>query len=697
MTSVKWLPNGAARSIEAALPDGTRFEGGLQELARQLDAFVDGGTLAERTDGLAQLLSWSRERDRGLALPAGRTLGPAESNPALRRLAFLIRLLEISPPLRDAVRDSIRKLLEATDCVSAIADTGVDHDRGFVGELVRRIVTRVLPAPREAHELGPLLVRLFPTDAVVGRLRDLPEAWFQRFSEAIAPGEPGRTWGVLADGADVALVVLATRLEAVVCSSRLAPLLGGSSLARSPFFGLGTRLAAPVHDAAGERAALGLLRGELRAMETRMESSGVTISRVHALEWSERALDRIEALLTLRSAGAGSRVSAARALLVQLVEAQIEARGVRRLVADTLRLLARRIVEGHGRTGEHYIARTRGEYSLMWRAAIGGGVLTVVTSALKLKIATLGLAPLPEGFLSGLNYAISFLVMLSLHLALATKQPSMTAATIAGIVRTAAGPKRLDLLADQVAATVRTQLAAAIGNVLAVSVGALALDLGFRALTGHSWITTEKAEHVLHSFHPLLSGTAFYATLTGVILWASGLIGGWFENWAIAHRLAEAIAQHPLGDRFGRARFRAWGEAFSGNASAWGGSVALGFLLGFTPAFSRVVGLPLDVRHVTLSSGMLTFAASALTGEHFEWWALAWAVAGIALIFALNLSVSFLLALSLALRAQGVPLSEALRLARKLLGRFLRSPWSFIGPPPVGSPPAGDGNGARPH
>lgn len=132
MTSVKWLPNGAARSIEAALPDGTRFEGGLQELARPLDAFVDGGTLAERTDGLAQLLSWSRERDRGLALPAGRTLGPAESNPALRRLAFLIRLLEISPPLRDAVRDSIQKLLEATDCVSAIADTGVDHDRGFV-------------------------------------------------------------------------------------------------------------------------------------------------------------------------------------------------------------------------------------------------------------------------------------------------------------------------------------------------------------------------------------------------------------------------------------------------------------------------------------------------------------------------------------------------------------------------------------
>lgn len=685
MIRERWLPNGADKSIAAALPDGARLDGSLHDLARHLDACIDGETLAERTDGLARVLAWSRERDRELPVPDGRALGPGEANPALRRLAFLIRLLEISPPLRDGLRASVRGLLAATDCVDAIADTGVDHDRGFVGELVRRLVARVLPAPREAHELGPLLARLFPSEAVAKRLRDIPEPWFERLASAIAPGEPGDPWPALEAGADVALAVLATRLEAAVFSHRLAPLHTKGSPSGSPFFGLNVRLASRERDTRADHGAIVTLRRELSRMEAHMETSGVTISRVHALEWAARALDRIEALIALRDAGPDSCVGAARALLAQLVDAQLEARGVRRLAEDTLRLLARRIVEGHGRTGEHYIARTRGEYALMWRAAFGGGVLTVATSALKLRIATLGLAPLPEGFLSGLNYAASFLVMLAFHLALATKQPSMTAATLAGIVRTAAGPRRLDLLADQVAATVRTQLAAAVGNVVAVSCGALALDMGWRALTGQSWIEPEKAEHVLHSLHPLLSGTAFYAVLTGVILWASGLIGGWFENWATAHRLAEAIAQHPLGDRFGRARFRAWGDSFANNASAWGGSVALGFLLGFTPALSRVVGLPLDVRHVTLSSGTLTFAASALTGAHFDWWALGWAIAGIALIFILNLSVSFLLALSLALRAQGVPFSEALRLARKLLGRFLRSPWSFIGPPAAGA------------
>ena len=271
--------------------------------------------------------------------------------------------------------------------------------------------------------------------------------------------------------------------------------------------------------------------------------------------------------------------------------------------------------------------------------------------------------------------------MLSMHLALATKQPSMTAATLATIVRTAAGPQRLDLLADQVAATVRTQLAAAMANVLAVSAGALVLDFGIRAATGQSLISVDKAEHVVHSFHPLLTGTVPYAALTGVILWASGLIGGWFENWSIAHRLPEVIAQHPLGDRFGRERLQRWGESFGRNASAWGGSVALGFLLGLTPSLGKFMGLPIDVRHVTLSSGMLAFAASALAGHPLPWDGIAWAAFGILLIFVLNLSISFLLALVLALRAQDVPQAEALRLARKLLGRFVRSPWTFIGPP----------------
>lgn len=684
MTRARLLPNGAARSVLAALPDGTALSPALSRLAAHLDALVDGATLAQRTDGLVELAAWTRERDRTIPLPDGEPLGPGESNASIRRFACLIRLLEISPPLRDAVQHSIRDLLETTEVCAALADTGVDHDRGFFGEVVRRVVARLLPVPREAHELGPLLARMFPADDDVARIRQLPPAWFERLAGVLAPGESGAPWKHLAAGAYDAHALLAARVEAAALSPRLWGLSPSHVVRQSPFFALaeGLRKNELEPDAlALVGARLAACRDEVGLMASELEATGVTISRVHALDSLGRSLDRLEALQAVRTAPEQERYESAQGLLATIVDAQIEARGLRRLTSDTLRLLARRIVEGHGRTGEHYIARTRDEYAGMWRAALGGGLLTVATAALKLRIAMLGLAALPEGVLASLNYAISFLFMLAMHLALATKQPSMTAATLATIVRTAAGPQRLDLLADQVAATVRTQLAAAMGNVLAVSAGALALDLGLRAVTGQSLIDADKAEHVMHSFHPFLSGTVPYAALTGVILWASGLIGGWFENWAIAHRLAEAIAQHPLGDRLGRGRLERWGEAFGRNASAWGGSIALGFLLGLTPSIGKFIGLPIDVRHVTLSSGMLAFAGSALAGHHLVWADVAWAGAGIVLIFALNLSVSFLLALVLALRAQDVPQAEALRLARKLLGRFLRSPWAFVGPP----------------
>ena len=54
-------------------------------------------------------------------------------------------------------------------------------------------------------------------------------------------------------------------------------------------------------------------------------------------------------------------------------------------------------------------------------------------------------------------------------LVLATKQPSATAATFAGIVRNNPGNASWSKISDFTARISRTQLAAAIGNVMAVS------------------------------------------------------------------------------------------------------------------------------------------------------------------------------------------------------------------------------------
>jgi site-specific recombinase len=66
-------------------------------------------------------------------------------------------------------------------------------------------------------------------------------------------------------------------------------------------------------------------------------------------------------------------------------------------------------------------------------------------------------------------------------------------------------------------------------------------------------------------------------------------------------------------------------------------------------------------------------------------------LAGIALIGVVNLTVSFALALMLAMRARRLPWREMRHLARPLLRRLGRTPLDFFRPPPDrnAEPPAG--------
>ena len=68
-------------------------------------------------------------------------------------------------------------------------------------------------------------------------------------------------------------------------------------------------------------------------------------------------------------------------------------------------------------------------------------------------------------------------------------------------------------------------------------------------------------------------------------------------------------------------------------------------MLGLVPPVLGFVGLPLDVRHVTLSTGQLAAAAGALGPDILKMSAFWWCVAGIACTGVLNLGVSFYLAM----------------------------------------------------
>jgi site-specific recombinase len=257
----------------------------------------------------------------------------------------------------------------------------------------------------------------------------------------------------------------------------------------------------------------------------------------------------------------------------------------------------------------------------------------------------------------------------------------MTAAALATILRERRGEERVREIATYAARIMRSQLAAVLGNVLVVSAGAAMFVYLWKLTFAHPFLAESEAQAVYHQLSPASSGTVFYAALTGVILWLASVVGGWFDNFCVYHRLPLAIAQHPVGRYLGYDRMQRWSESLSQNASGWATNVSLGFMLGMTPALGHFLGLPLDVRHVTLNSGVLSLASASLGQRWFGGGMFLLGVAGVAVMFVLNLSVSFLLSLITAARAYELPAAENRALFRALYRRFIDAPRDCFLPP----------------
>ncbi len=240
-----------------------------------------------------------------------------------------------------------------------------------------------------------------------------------------------------------------------------------------------------------------------RIVRIHMEDAGVNAPLVFDLSAMDTALDRMEMLAGTLVESSGKVLAAVRSLLNTLVHGLREDTRISSLVRQNFNLLARKTVERTGHGGEHYIAHSRKEYWRMWGAAIGGGFLTVFTAAIKLHVVSKHFPPFAETILIGTNYAISFLLLQIFGLALATKQPAMTGATLADIIRRNRGDSRHDQITEFGASISRTQLAAALGNILAVSTGAILFNLLWLKIVPYPLFTRRPGAESLFVTAPL--------------------------------------------------------------------------------------------------------------------------------------------------------------------------------------------------
>jgi site-specific recombinase len=657
-------------------PDSETVEASLR---RQTEAFCAASSLASQSGRLIDLFSGIFQQSSEQAFHA--------------YLVGWLDLVERDADLRLGVQQAFQSTLGAVDSVALFAEAGIPAQHELLREITSRLFQRWLPPPRDEDDTARLFAAVFCSALAVQRFLDLDEAVFARLAASLWSSQGLSAYPRLHQDLHEALRLLAARVSARGTSRAVRQRSETRSVADSPAYALvpATETFIECEQAArpGDcpascmefwQNAVFACRGELGIVRIHMEDAGVNAPLVFDLSAMDTALDRMEMLAGTLVESSGKVLAAVRSLLNTLVRGLREDTRISSLVRQNFNLLARKTVERTGHGGEHYIAHSRKEYWRMWGAAIGGGFLTVFTAAIKLHVVGKHFPPFAEMILIGTNYAISFLLLQIFGLALATKQPAATGATLADIIRRNRGDSRRDQITEFGASISRTQLAAALGNILAVSTGAVLFNFLWLKSFHTPYLPADQAQKVYLSLRPLASATAIDAALTGVVLWLAGLIGGWCENFAVYHRIPASIAQHPLGLTIGAGTMQKLADWVDRNIGPWSTSISLGYLLGFMPVFFEFFGLPLDVRHVTLNTGMFAFAAARFGPSAFAQIWLYSAIVGIAVMFVLNLGVSFAIASFVALRAYDVGHKERASILRYVLRQMIASPLQFLFP-----------------
>ncbi|QSQ22859.1 site-specific recombinase [Pyxidicoccus parkwayensis] len=666
----------------------------VRDLYRLLCDVPEGG-LEARLEWVERWTHWLRER-----IPAN-ALVDADEPPlsaADSRLLLMVRVMEGESAMRAAVTHLVSAVFDGSRGLKLFAQVGLPAGQGFFSEASDRLARALLPAPPEPGKLSELLLRLFPVPGDAGWLAALSPALLAKLASLVGdarPPEPVPATRVRADMLD-ALLLLAVQTAALGTAEDLRERSPETSFRGSPFLRLRlTCDAVLARDAAQDTlrdlaTCVADCRQVVASVSRHLEEAGVSVDLVYRLERIRRSLERMEALARVLGAPRGEpRWREALTLLVDLLRRAHADRSVRELVKRNVRMLARKIIERAGHSGEHYITSTRAEFHAMVHSAAGGGLVTAGAVAMKFVLSGLALAPFFLALGTGLNYALGFVLIQLLGCTLATKQPSVTAATLAGAVGEGASGERLASLVELIPRITRSQLAAFAGNLGVVVPAALVLALAYQAVTGHTFLTPAKAQATVASLHPWRSGTLAFAALTGVLLWLSSVAGGWLENFVVYRRLPEALAHHRVLRRLlGDAGASRLASGFLHAASGLGGNVTLGFLLALVPVVGKFFGVLLDVRHVTFALGSLALAGGALGAEAVLQPDFLAALAGVALTGLLNFTVSFSLALGVALRARDVPTREALPFLRTALLRFAKDPRSFLLPPRESAPDA---------
>jgi len=624
-----------------------------------------------------------------------RPSNPRQLAEAERNFQALLYQLRQEPGALYSTRKALLTQFSQAQIMTALTESGMVSGRGVVQEITGKLKHKFLPAILPERDFLFVIRRIFykPNDYLwVEGIR--AELWIDLFN--LLGIQVNLTQPQLLGQMQQALQWLSYRLVNLGLERELTDRYEGVSDVVFPFVEqnrlVQQYLTLGLSNAHSESAKVLLANVQeylhncnqsIQWIRDQRHQVGTSLAQTFVLGRLQQQIDRMFLILDALDANHQFDTSRFVNFFQLLIRYENRRNSIREFLSANTAFLAYQIAEHSGRTGERYIAGSSKELRMMFRSAMGGGLIISFIAMIKTMLGKWTLAPFWQGFLYSVNYSLGFVLIQDTGSTLATKQPAYTANNVASSLDARKVGDRPDLrnLAITLAKVSRTQIASFVGNLIVVFPGAFALAWAYAYFFGSPIVDESTAQTILRSQQPLHSLALLYACFTGFFLFLSGLIAGYVENHVVYGRIGERFNQARfIKHNFSEARRYRMVQYINSKLGALVGNLALGFFLGMAGFIGYTFGLPFDIRHITISAANVSISAVTL-GNSVAWTVWAYTLVGVALIGFLNFAVSFGLAFLVAVKSRGIHLRDYPQLVGIVWRYFLRYPRDFFRAP----------------
>ncbi len=593
-----------------------------------------------------------------------------------------------------ALRKSLLSQFINSNLGPALTESGIISSRGFVQELISKIKHKFLPALQLPNDFLYVIRHVFYKKSDYVWVSGIDRGLWKNFFELLGI-HVNLTEAALAGQLNQSLQILSYRMVTLSMEKEVANRYKDFTDAIQPFIEQ-NRLVNMYIEKSGS-----LLPDEKRMLLTNIRENlyncrqsnqwvrdqrlqyGTSLAQTFVMVRREEQIERM--LIIIDSLDGDNVFDTGRFVeyFIAVIRNENKKNSLSEFLSTNLGLLAYQIAEHKGKKGEKYISSTRKDFRLLFRSSMGGGLIVSFVAIIKNLLSIIHLPIFWQGFAYGTNYATGFVMMDATNTTLATKQPAYTASAVAVSLDIQKQGGRPDLrhLAITVAKVSRSQIASFAGNLLVVFPLTYLLAWGFKLATGFKIAEGAAASKLLADQHPFHSLALLYACFTGFFLFLSGLIAGYVDNHVVYGRISERIRNHPIFvNTMSAKKLNRLVNLVDKSAGALTGSICLGFFLGCAGPLGKFLGIPFDIRHITISAGNTAIGFYGLD-HNVPLSYLLTIIAGVLMIGFLNFLVSFSLAFYVAVKSRGIKLKDYPEFF-SLLGRyFRRHPKDFIWPP----------------